>query len=82
MIPLLQRVARTARLASLGKRVVAVSLTEEGFAISATSASRSGQPLRASGEISFAEVDHRPDLLVNAVVLVTREIEKAERQAS
>jgi hypothetical protein len=81
VIPVLQRAARTARKASTGEKLVDIVLTEEGFVIRGTVQTRRGDR-RYSLDLAWPEFDARPDLLVNSVVLVERELGRLERQGS
>lgn len=80
MSAVLIRAARTARKASSGERVVDVTLTESGFVIRGRDVVR-GREIKSAAELSWPEFDARPDMLVNSVVLVDRELARLERQA-
>lgn len=81
MIDVLRRAARTARIASTGEKLVDIVLTEEGFIVRGRVATRKGER-RHSLDLAWPEFDSRPDLLVNSVVLVSREVDRLERQGS
>lgn len=81
MIPLLQRAARTARKASTGHRVVVVRLSEEGFVVAGRTLVK-GKEVGSSREVDWTDLDTRPDLLLNAITLVSGDLERAERQGA